>query len=54
VKIVEVDSVFEKVYWQFVTGNFEDYYFFIYDWLFQKEKTQVFLALDEETIVGFC
>jgi GNAT superfamily N-acetyltransferase len=51
-KIAEVDSAFEKVYWQFVTENFEDYYFFIYDWLLQKEKTQVFLALDEETIVG--
>ena len=51
-KIVEVDSIFEKVYWQFVTEDFEDYYFFIYDWLLQKEKTQVFLALDEEKIAG--
>jgi len=51
-KLVTVEDAFEKIFWQFVTEEFRDYYFFIYDWLLQKEKTQVSLAIDGETIAG--
>jgi hypothetical protein len=51
-KLVTVQGSSEKLFWQFVTEDFREYYFFIYDWLLQREKSQVVLALDGETIAG--
>ena len=51
-KLAVLTSELESRFWNFVTQDYCDYYFFIYDWLPQKDKTQVLLAFEEEAIVG--
>jgi ribosomal protein S18 acetylase RimI-like enzyme len=35
-----------------VKKDYCDYYFFIYDWLLVKDRSQIFLALEADTVVG--
>jgi ribosomal protein S18 acetylase RimI-like enzyme len=42
----------ESRLWYVVKEDICVYYFFIYDWLLQKERTQIFLALDSDVVVG--
>lgn len=51
-KLTVLSSETEKLFWNYVNVDFCDYYFFIYDWLLQKDRTQVFLALKDDAVVG--
>jgi predicted GNAT family acetyltransferase len=42
----------EDVFWNVVTKDFFDYYFFIYDWLLQRDKTKVLMAFEEDALLG--
>ncbi len=42
----------EALFWDVVKRDWCDYYFFIYDWLLQKERTQIFLALEGNEVAG--
>ena len=42
----------EDQFLRYVKRDYLDYYFFIYDWLLQKGKTQITIAFDDEEIVG--
>jgi predicted GNAT family acetyltransferase len=42
----------EARFWDIVKKDYCDYYFFIYDWLLVKERTQISLALEGDEVVG--
>jgi ribosomal protein S18 acetylase RimI-like enzyme len=42
----------EPPFWNVVEQDYCDYYFFIYDWLLQRAKTKIFLALEADTVTG--
>lgn len=52
-RLAALTNDLEGSFWRIVKQDYCDYYFFIYDWLLQKERTQVFLALEGDVIVGF-
>jgi len=51
-KIVPLDPSWETRFWNHVLRDVPSYYFFIFDWRLNKAKTQIFLALQGEKIVG--
>jgi GNAT superfamily N-acetyltransferase len=51
-KIAVLTDELESLYWSLVNQDYCDFYFFIYDFLFQKEKTKITLALDQGKIAG--
>jgi ribosomal protein S18 acetylase RimI-like enzyme len=51
-KIVELTKELEPVFWNHVSRDPLDYYFFILDLKRWKEKTRVFLALEKREICG--
>jgi predicted GNAT family acetyltransferase len=43
----------ERFFWAHVNQDPLDFHFFIYDWTFKREQTQIFLALDEcDSVAG--
>lgn len=51
-KLVLLDSSWEPTFWNYVLRDVPEYYFFILDWKLNKDKTKIFLALQDENIVG--
>jgi predicted GNAT family acetyltransferase len=51
-KLAVLDEKLEPLYLKIAKQDFCDYYFYIYDWLLQKERTQVFMALEGEEVWG--
>jgi predicted GNAT family acetyltransferase len=51
-RLAALTNDLEGRFWATVKQDYCDYYFFIYDWLLQKQRTQVFLALEGDVIVG--
>lgn len=51
-RLASLTDKLEHSYWKMVKQDYCDYYFFIYDWLLQREKTKVVLALEQDAIVG--
>ncbi len=52
IKIVPLDSLKEPIFWNYVMRNVPEHYFFILDWKLNKDKTQIFLALEDSEITG--
>lgn len=52
VRFVPLTPELEARFWSLVKADYCDYYFFIYDLLLQKERTQISLALEDEAVVG--
>jgi len=52
VKLVPLDSSWEPFFWDHVLQDVPEHYFFIFDWKLNKDKTRIFLALQNEEIVG--
>lgn len=52
IKVVRLDKTYEEKFWEHVKKNQLEYYFFIYDWKFQKNESQFFLAIEEDMIKG--
>ena len=51
--VVPLISEFENQFQNHVNLDLRDYYFFVWDWKLRKDKTQIFLVLDErKEIVG--
>jgi ribosomal protein S18 acetylase RimI-like enzyme len=42
----------ENKFWAVVAQDYCDYYFFIYDWKLQRDKTRILLAFDGDEVVG--
>lgn len=51
-KIVEVTDDLERQFLDVAETDYCDYYFFIYDWLLQRSKTKIFLALEAGVVAG--
>jgi len=52
VKIVSVADSNEEMFWKYVNHDPIDYYFFILDWTQRKEQTKIFLAIEDEKVIG--
>jgi ribosomal protein S18 acetylase RimI-like enzyme len=52
VRLVPLTPELEARFWSLVKADYCDYYFFIYDLLLQKERTQIYLALEDDAVVG--
>jgi ribosomal protein S18 acetylase RimI-like enzyme len=52
VRLVPLTPELEVCFWSLVKADYCDYYFFIYDLLLQKQRTQISLALEGEAVVG--
>jgi predicted GNAT family acetyltransferase len=51
-KLAALSQELEGLYWSFVCKDNYDYYFFIYDMLYQKQRSKVTLALEKDQIAG--
>jgi len=51
-QLVPLSPELEHRFWDIVRRDYADYYFFIFDWLLQKQRTQIFLAIEANVIVG--
>jgi len=52
VKIVSLSPAFEPIFWNFVKEDIPHYFFFAFDWKYNKEATEILLALDGRKIEG--
>jgi predicted GNAT family acetyltransferase len=52
VRLVPLTPELETSFWSLVKADYCDYYFFIFDLLLQKERTQISLALEDDAVVG--
>ncbi|UCC33231.1 MAG: GNAT family N-acetyltransferase [Candidatus Bathyarchaeota archaeon] len=51
-KIVHLEPALEPIFWEHVNQDVPHYYFFAFDWKYNREKTEIFLALEEGRIEG--
>ncbi len=51
-EIVSVADGYEQMFWNYVNRDPIDYYFFILDWTQRREQTKIFLAVEEEEVLG--
>lgn len=50
--IVLLEPVFEPIFWEQVNQDILHYYFFAYDWKYNRTQTEILLALEEDHIDG--
>jgi predicted GNAT family acetyltransferase len=51
-KVVALDERIEDAFWKHVNREPLDYYFFIYDWKLNRDKTKILLAMEDGKIEG--
>ncbi len=51
-KLTPLTADLEELFWSKVKQDYCDYYFFIYDWILQRDCTQIFLAMEEDVVAG--
>ncbi len=51
-RVVAVDESLEKRFLDYVTRDVVDFYFFIFDWRWNRDQTKVFLAMEGDSIRG--
>jgi|Deesub1362B_J571_1020462.scaffolds.fasta_scaffold00003_651 hypothetical protein len=51
-RIVAVDNKNFDVFWEFVHSDILDYFFFIFDWVYYKDRTKFYLYLENDEIQG--
>lgn len=51
-KIVPLEPTLEPIFWEYVNQDIPHYYFFAFDWKYNREKTKIFLALKGGKIEG--
>lgn len=51
-RVVSITDRYEQTFWEYVNRDRLDYYFFIMDWNQRREKTKVFMALNEDSVEG--
>lgn len=51
-EILPLDSRLEDIFWNYVYQDVPHHHFFILDWKFEKNSTEILLALKENRIQG--
>ena len=51
-EIVSLEPVLEPIFWEYVKQDIPHYYFFAFDWKYNKEETRILLALEGQRIKG--
>jgi predicted GNAT family acetyltransferase len=51
-KIVSLDPSYEPIFWKHINQDIPYYYFFAFDWKYNKEQTKILLSLEENRIDG--
>ena len=51
-RVVSVAEGYEKTFWDFVDRDLLDYFFFIFDMRLNREKTKVFMTIDDGEVRG--
>ncbi len=51
-EIVSVVDGYERTFWDYVSRDPLNYYFFIIDWTQRKEQTKIFLAIEGKEVLG--
>ena len=51
-RIVSLEPAFEPLFWEHVNQDIPYYYFFAFDWKYNREETRILLALRENQIEG--
>jgi len=51
-EVVNLDDNLEEKFWAHVNQDPLDYFFFILDWKYDRDKTKILLALEEDEIQG--
>ncbi|MFP3985625.1 MAG: GNAT family N-acetyltransferase [Candidatus Bathyarchaeia archaeon] len=51
-KVVRLEKSLEPAFWNHVNRDLVGYYFFVFDWKLYKDKTKIFLAIEEDKIKG--
>lgn len=51
-KIESLGASFEAIFWQHVNKDIPHYYFYAFDWKYNREKTEILLALENKRIDG--
>lgn len=52
IKIQRLDSSLEQVFLNHVNQDVFDYHFFLLDWKIYRDSIEIFLAIEEEKIIG--
>jgi len=51
-KIIPLEPASEPIFWEYVNQDIPHYYFFAYDWKYNRSQTEILLALEENHIDG--
>lgn len=51
-RIVALDLSLEPIFWEHVKQDIPYYYFFAFDWKYNRDETNIWFALEENRIVG--
>lgn len=51
-KIVPLENSLEKMFWNHLSTNILNYFFFALDWKYRRDSTRILLALEEDKISG--
>jgi predicted GNAT family acetyltransferase len=51
-KIVSLEPAYEPIFWQHVNQDIPNYYFFTFDWKYNRNETKILLALEKNRIDG--
>lgn len=51
-KIVSLEPALEQIFWEHVKQDIPHYYFFAFDWRYNRDKTEILLALEGNRIEG--
>ena len=50
--IVSLSTSVEPLFWKHVTRDISHYFFFAYDWKYNRKHTQILLAMEQKQIIG--
>ena len=50
--IITLSEQYEPMFWEHVNQDILHYFFFVYDWVENRENTQIWLALEDKEICG--
>jgi predicted GNAT family acetyltransferase len=51
-EILPLSTLLESVFWEFVNQDIPHYFFFAFDWKYNRDKSKILLALKENRIEG--
>ena len=51
-EIVSLNTVHESIFWKHVNQDIPHYFFFVFDWKYNRDDTKILLALERDRIKG--